>query len=74
MKFGTETDAVYRELLAFMAEIPSRFHQGERALADEQQVLEGYKWIFSILQVATDVYLWGGSAKSRFVDILGPSV
>jgi hypothetical protein len=72
MKFGTETDAVYRELLAYMGEVPTRFHTGEHALADEQQVLEGYKWVFSILQVATDVFLWGDSAKPRFVDIVGP--
>jgi len=72
LKFGAETDAVYRELLAELGEIPTRFHEGERALGDEQQVLEGYKWVFSILQVANDVFLWGDSARPRFVDIVGP--
>ena len=35
MKFGAQTDAVYRELLTCLGEIPTRFHEGERALGDE---------------------------------------
>ena len=39
---------------------------------DDQGVLEGYKWIFSILQVGFDVYVWADPARPRFVDIVGP--
>ena len=35
-------------------------------------MLEAYKWIFSILNVGTDVYLWGDTQRPRFVDIVGP--
>jgi hypothetical protein len=39
---------------------------------DEQVVLEGYKWMFSILEVALDGYVWADSANPRFVEIVGP--
>jgi hypothetical protein len=67
-----ETTAAYRELMAFMTSIDERFFEGPNAPPDEQSVLEGYKWIFSILQVACDVYLWGDKDNPRFVDIVGP--
>lgn len=68
-----ETTTAFHELLDALKGIDASFFQdGDRALRDEQSVLEGYKWIFSILQVANDVYLWGDSARPRFVDIVGP--
>jgi hypothetical protein len=39
---------------------------------DEQTVLEGYKWMFSILEVALDAYVWADAANPRFVEIVGP--
>ena len=39
---------------------------------DGQTVLEGYKWMFSILEVALDAYVWADSANPRFVEIVGP--
>src|SRR5205085_10224443 len=33
---------------------------------------EGYKWIFSILAVGLDAYVWADPARPRFVDIVGP--
>ncbi|HSS12008.1 MAG TPA: DUF1214 domain-containing protein [Acidimicrobiales bacterium] len=39
---------------------------------DEQSVLEGYKWMFSILEVALDAYVWADSDNPRFVEIVGP--
>ena len=39
---------------------------------DDLDRLDGYKWIFSILQVATDTQVWADSARPRFVDIVGP--
>ena len=41
-------------------------------LGDEQSVLEGYKWIFTIAQVALDVNVWADATRPRFVDIVGP--
>ena len=39
---------------------------------DELSVLEGYKWIFSILAVGLDAHVWADPARPRFVDIVGP--
>lgn len=39
---------------------------------DTLSLLEGYKWIFSILAVGLDAYVWADSDRPRFVDIVGP--
>lgn len=65
------TTGVYRELIELMAEMDRKFLEPERGL-DEQAHMAGYRWIFSILQVACDVYLWGDPKAPRFVDIVGP--
>jgi len=65
------TDAVH-ELLEVLGSLESRFMEGERALDDPQSVLEGYKWMFSILQVALDTQVWADAANPRFVEIVGP--
>jgi hypothetical protein len=67
-----ETSAVFGELLDEVRGLESKLFDGPNAPQDEQSVLEGYKWIFSILQVAFDVYVWGDKANPRFVDIVGP--
>jgi hypothetical protein len=67
-----ETTAVVHELLDALGELDGQFLSGDRAVGDDQQVLEGYKWIFSILQVALDTQVWGDSANPRFVEIVGP--
>jgi hypothetical protein len=67
-----ETTAVFHELIDTLAALDLKFFEGPNALGDEQSVLEGYKWIFSILQVALDVNVWADRARPRFVDIVGP--
>jgi hypothetical protein len=67
-----ETRAVVHELIDALEELDAKFFEGDNALDDDQQVLEGYKWIFSILQVALDTQVWGDSANPRFVEIVGP--
>jgi hypothetical protein len=67
-----ETTAVFRELMAELTALDGKFFDGAVPLADEQSVLEGYKWIFSILRVALDVNVWADPARPRFVDIVGP--
>jgi hypothetical protein len=65
------TDAVH-ELIDVLAGLDQSFVTGDRAVGDDQQVLEGYKWIFSILQVALDTQVWADADNPRFVDIVGP--
>ncbi len=67
-----ETAATVHELLAALETLDARFFDGPNALADDQSVLEGYKWMFSILQVALDTQVWADAANPRFVDIVGP--
>jgi hypothetical protein len=67
-----ETGAVVRELIDALGSLEERFLDGPNAPADDQQVLEGYKWMFSILQVALDTQVWADPARPRFVDIVGP--
>src|SRR5712692_7771860 len=67
-----ETSEAVQELLELVASLDTKFVEGDRAVLDDQQVLEGYKWMFSIMQVALDCYVWGDADNPRFVDIVGP--
>ena len=67
-----QTAAAFHELLDTLAGLDRKFFEGVNPLGDDQSVLEGYKWIPSILQVALDVYVWADAARPRFVDIVGP--
>lgn len=71
MQRGTETGAAFRELVAEIGALESKLTGAEPPL-DEQSLLEGYKWIFSILSVGLDVWLWADPGRPRFVDIVGP--
>lgn len=67
-----ETAAAVHEVLDTLRALEARFRQGPQALTDPQSVLEGYKWMFSILQVALDTQVWADPANPRFVEIVGP--
>jgi len=67
-----ETSAAFRDLVGELAALEEKLFEGENAPADEQSVLEGYKWAFSILQVAFDCFVWGDPDNPRFVEIVGP--
>jgi hypothetical protein len=64
-----ETSAVFHEILS---ELPKVEEKLLAAGLDETSMLEGYKWIFTVLQVGLDAYVWGDTARPRFVDIVGP--
>lgn len=38
---------------------------------DEQSRIEGYPWLFSVLKVGVDAFLWADTTKPRFIDIVG---
>ena len=67
-----ETSTAVHELLDTMKGLDQGFLSGPKALADDQAVLEGYRWIFSITQVALDVYVWADTNRPRFTEIVGP--
>jgi hypothetical protein len=70
-EIGSERNGPF-ELLETLGGIDTLFHEGPRAISDEQSMLEGYRWIFSILRVALEAYVWADAAKPMFVPIVGP--
>jgi hypothetical protein len=70
-ELAPQTRAVFHELLDELRQLESRITQDDNPL-DELSQLEGYKWIFSILAVGLDAYVWADTARPRFVDIVGP--
>jgi hypothetical protein len=69
---GAETGKVFGELVEELRALEERIRTGPNTPLDEQGLLEGYKWIFSILAVGLDAYVWADPARPRFVDIVGP--
>ena len=67
-----KTARAAHELIDFMSGLDKKFVEGDNALKDPAAVLEGYRWIFTITQVAMDVFVWGDVNKPRFVEIVGP--
>lgn len=39
---------------------------------DEADILDGYRYAFSLLRVAVDAYVWGDSAHPILADVIGP--
>jgi hypothetical protein len=66
------TAAVFHELIEELRTLEGRLHLPDVPL-DELSLLEGYKWIFTILAVGLDAYVWADPARPRFVDIVGPN-
>src|SRR5436309_3477579 len=69
---GTETGKVFGELVDELLALEERITSGPNTPLDDQGLLEGYKWIFSILAVGLDAYVWADAGRPRFVDIVGP--
>ena len=65
-----KTAGAFRELVEQFSELETKILA---AGLDEQSLLEGYKWMFSIVSVGLEAYVWGDPARPRFVDIVGPS-
>jgi hypothetical protein len=65
------TAAVVHELIGELAGLDQRFLTGERAQRDLPTVLEGYRWMFSILSVGLETFLWSDVTAPRFTDIVG---
>ncbi|HMC39903.1 MAG TPA: DUF1214 domain-containing protein [Acidimicrobiales bacterium] len=67
-----ETATAFAALLEELGNLHRRLVDELSDPADEVALLEAHRWILSILQVATDVYVWSDTARPRFVDIVGP--
>ncbi len=65
------TAAVVAELIEELAGLDQRFLTGDRAQRDLPTVLEGYRWMFSILSVGLEAFVWADVTAPRFADIVG---
>src|SRR5688572_12064910 len=68
---STELDQAYTDLLAELAAAQERLRNAAPPL-DETELVEGYRWVFSLLAVALDAYVWADAGRPRFSDIVGP--
>ena len=67
-----ETSEEFSKLLDAVRALEAKFDGGAGGPLDDQELLEAYKWAFSILQVGFDAYVWADSGRPKFVDIVGP--
>ena len=67
------TAAAVHELLAAVADLEHRFDGTDASVGSAASVLDGYRWMFSILAVGLDAHVWADPARPRFVDIVGPT-
>lgn len=67
-----ESSAAWRELLDGLGELDSAFLTGDRAVAAERTVAEGYRMIGMLLGVALDTYLYADPERPVFVDANTP--
>jgi len=68
-----ESTGAFRELMEVVQGAEKAFLEGPRAVDDERSVVEGYRWITQILQVALQCYLWGDAERPTIVPIVGPT-
>ena len=69
---ASATSAEFGKLLDAVRGLEAKFDGGETGPLDDQELIEAYKWAFSILQVGLDVYMWADAGRPQFVDIVGP--
>jgi hypothetical protein len=65
------TAAAVRELIDALSAVEVRLREGDRALPDETSLLEGYRWIFTVLQVGLQAQVWADRSQPHFVEIVG---
>jgi hypothetical protein len=67
-----ETSKAFHELLELVKGIDQKFFEGPTALTAEADVLDGYRWIPTLMQVALDAFVWADPNNPMFVEIVGP--
>ena len=67
-----ESTAAWRELLDTLSGLDRSFLAGERAVADDRQIADGYRMLATTLGVAFDTYLFGEPSRPMFVEVNTP--
>ncbi|MCB1005776.1 MAG: DUF1214 domain-containing protein [Acidimicrobiales bacterium] len=68
-----ESGAAFHALLDLIRGADRSFLVGDRAVPDDVNVLEGYRWLIEVLGVGCDLYLWADPDRPEFVDIVSPT-
>ncbi|HEY5156078.1 MAG TPA: DUF1214 domain-containing protein [Acidimicrobiales bacterium] len=67
------TAAAVRALIDALSAVEVRLREGgDRGLNDETAILEGYRWLFTVLHVGLQGQVWADVSRPRFVEIVGP--
>ncbi len=69
---GWDSTRAWRELVAGLSELESAFLEGDRAVADEVGVADGYRMLATILSVAFDTYLFAEPTRPVFIEAVSP--
>jgi hypothetical protein len=67
-----ESTAAWRELLATVGDLDRSFLEGDRAVADDRHVADGYRMLAATLGVAFDTYLFPEPGRPQFVAVNTP--
>jgi hypothetical protein len=67
-----ESTTAWRELLATIGELDRSFLEGDRAVADDRHIADGYRMLATTLGVALDTYLFTEPGRPRFVAVNTP--
>jgi hypothetical protein len=70
---SSELSEAYHGLLDEVRAVERRLLDADPALP-EPDLLDGYRFAFSLLEVAMEAYVWADTARPRFVDIVGPTM
>lgn len=73
-ELAPESRRAFAEVRAVLDAMERKLVEGPSALREEADLLDGYRWIPSLLQVAMQAYVWADPAWPRFVDIVGPTL
>jgi hypothetical protein len=65
--------AAFHELLDLLHDADKPFIEGDRALTDEVNVAEGYRYLTDALHAAMEIYLRSDALRPTFVPIVGPT-
>ena len=68
---GDGLHEAFVQLIDGMRAAEERLRTADPPLAEPDR-LDGYRWIFSLLAVGLDAYVWADTGRPRFVDIVGP--
>jgi hypothetical protein len=68
-----ESTVAWRDLLDLLRDADAAFLTGDRAVAGEVEVAEGYRYLVEALRAACEIYLWADPERPAFVPIVGPT-